>query len=631
MLAVPPLKTRPSIRRVLSVLLALAVVACSSDKRRAMEELRNRGIPANGPSVLRAVEGDDTETLGLLMTAGVYSGHRDSRGRTPLHVAVEEGRVAAAWMLIDGGADVNAGDGREVTPLSLAVIGEDAPLVARLLGAGATPDAATPDGSRLLPWAIRSGKVDAVRLLMENGADPHQKDAAGNPLLHVAMAAGRKELAMELIRLGADCGSADAQGESALVIALRNGWREQIGPLIRAGADPNGPDREGLTPFERAFRERDYALARELSAQGASPGGATLDRKLAEAHASGDRAASRWLLSFGADPSPEEGGECLIRRAVAEDDLDLLHLYFCYHPLPEGMLYEACRRGNRPLASLLIAHGANPNPSRAPFLDTPFSAALETGGDALASKLLEAGANPRGDGSHGVPPVYLAIAQGRPRVVEMLLEKSGIDVNAPLPSRLPESFIEEVKGATMRWLLRKDSRIAPLMLAVDSGSVETARILLERGARKHVWTRRNQTWPINIAARNDDVPMMRLLLDRDPYVEERHILVDLSEQQLRVFGTDGEEIYTTRVSTGKSGYRTRTGTFAITNRYRHWNSTIYGSSMPYFQRLSCSDFGFHQGYVPSYPASHGCIRVPAGNASKLFNILDLGDRVRIVP
>ena len=53
--------------------------------------------------------------------------------------------------------------------------------------------------------------------------------------------------------------------------------------------------------------------------------------------------------------------------------------------------------------------------------------------------------------------------------------------------------------------------------------------------------------------------------------------------------------------------------------------------MPYFQRLSCGDFGLHQGVVPGYPASHGCIRVPAGNAEKLFSLTKTGDRVLILP
>jgi lipoprotein-anchoring transpeptidase ErfK/SrfK len=53
--------------------------------------------------------------------------------------------------------------------------------------------------------------------------------------------------------------------------------------------------------------------------------------------------------------------------------------------------------------------------------------------------------------------------------------------------------------------------------------------------------------------------------------------------------------------------------------------------MPYFQRFSCGDFGMHEGNVPNYPASHGCIRLPAGTAKKLFSMTQAGDRVNIVP
>ncbi len=593
-----------------------------------MTELGERGIQANGPALLRAVEEDDVDTLRLLLTAGIYSGHRDAEGRTPLHRAIDGGQLDAAWLLVDAGADVNAPGPGEVTPLALAVEKGESALVERLLAAGARPEGLTTDGSRLLPWAIRHGRMAFVRTLMQGGADPHQKDADGSPLLHVAMAAGRKKLAMELIELGADCGATNAEGESALVIAVRKGWLEEVGPLVRAGADPNLPDRDGLTPLARALETRDFELARTLWRLGAVPDAARLNQSLAEAHQAGEREKIGWLLRFGADPSPPDG-ICLVRRAIAEDDLGLLHLFLGYTGVPEGLLYDACRSGRGGLAALLLAHGANPNPPRAPFLDTPFTTAVSMGGDALAMRLLEAGAHPDLKGPSGVPPLLVAIARGRSETVRALVER-GVDVNAPLASPVEESFIETVRGKTMRWLLRKDSRITPIMLAVDSGSVETTRVLLDKGARRHVWTRRYSMWPINIAARHDDVPMMRLLLGKDPWVEERQVLVDLSDQELRVFGSSGEEIFRTKVSTGKRGYATRTGTFAITNRYRHWTSTIYHASMPYFQRLSCSDFGFHRGYVPGYPASHGCIRVPPGNAAKLFQLLDLGDRVRIV-
>lgn len=53
--------------------------------------------------------------------------------------------------------------------------------------------------------------------------------------------------------------------------------------------------------------------------------------------------------------------------------------------------------------------------------------------------------------------------------------------------------------------------------------------------------------------------------------------------------------------------------------------------MPFFQRLSCSDFGFHYGNVPGYPASHGCIRMPWSSAQTLFSMTKVGDKVTIKP
>ena len=58
-----------------------------------------------------------------------------------------------------------------------------------------------------------------------------------------------------------------------------------------------------------------------------------------------------------------------------------------------------------------------------------------------------------------------------------------------------------------------------------------------------------------------------------------------------MYDNQGNEIFATRISTGRKGFATPTGEFVITDKYRDWTSTLYHASMPYFQRLSCSDFG----------------------------------------
>ena len=274
--------------------------------------------------------------------------------------------------------------------------------------------------------------------------------------------------------------------------------------------------------------------------------------------------------------------------------------------------------------------GAPVNVTRIPSLDTPLAAAIRTKQDKIAAFLLRNGADMGLRLAQGQTPLHLAIARACPLTVKQLLD-AGADPNTPFNLPVSDEFLKCVRPGVLRWVLKYDRGVTPLMLAADSGAVGSARALIQAGAKTGVRTRATDIWPINFASRRSDVRMMRLFLGRDPLREERRIEIRLSEQRARVYDATGNEIFNTKVSTGKKGHDTPTGEYVITNKYRDWNSTLYHASMPYFQRLSCGDFGLHQGNVPDYPASHGCIRVPAGNAQKLFLMTQSGDRVNIIP
>jgi lipoprotein-anchoring transpeptidase ErfK/SrfK len=55
-----------------------------------------------------------------------------------------------------------------------------------------------------------------------------------------------------------------------------------------------------------------------------------------------------------------------------------------------------------------------------------------------------------------------------------------------------------------------------------------------------------------------------------------------------------------------------------------------GAKMYYFMRVY-GGVGMHQGYLPGYPASHGCIRLPGHMAEKFYREVHLGTPVEIVP
>src|SRR4029078_11065256 len=91
-------------------------------------------------------------------------------------------------------------------------------------------------------------------------------------------------------------------------------------------------------------------------------------------------------------------------------------------------------------------------------------------------------------------------------------------------------------------------------------------------------------------------------------------ILSLSDQHISVYNSAGL-INRSKVSTGMPGHRTPMGIFSILGRERYHSSNIYsGAPMPFMQRITWSCVAMHLGVVPGYPASHGCIRLPAGAA-----------------
>lgn len=107
------------------------------------------------------------------------------------------------------------------------------------------------------------------------------------------------------------------------------------------------------------------------------------------------------------------------------------------------------------------------------------------------------------------------------------------------------------------------------------------------------------------------------------------VVVDIARQTAFLL-VDGSVAVETPVSTARSGKHTPRGNFRVTERVRSGKiSTIYGVGMPYWMRLSGSVYGVHAGYLPGYPASAGCIRLPSDAARLIYDNTKYGTRVSI--
>jgi lipoprotein-anchoring transpeptidase ErfK/SrfK len=108
------------------------------------------------------------------------------------------------------------------------------------------------------------------------------------------------------------------------------------------------------------------------------------------------------------------------------------------------------------------------------------------------------------------------------------------------------------------------------------------------------------------------------------------ILVSLPLQLAFVWRGDAL-IGVSSVSSGLAGYDTPTGTFPILEKDRDHHSNLYDDApMPWMLRLTWDGVALHAGKVTGEPASHGCVRLPAAFAKKLFEIADVGATVSVV-
>ncbi|MEM7145063.1 MAG: L,D-transpeptidase [Verrucomicrobiota bacterium] len=107
------------------------------------------------------------------------------------------------------------------------------------------------------------------------------------------------------------------------------------------------------------------------------------------------------------------------------------------------------------------------------------------------------------------------------------------------------------------------------------------------------------------------------------------VVIDVSKQRAFLL-VNGRVAMDSPVSTARPGKYTPRGTHYMGERVRTGKvSTIYHVGMPYWMRLGSSLYGVHAGYLPGYPASAGCVRMPMEAARMVFDNTRSGTAVSI--
>lgn len=216
-------------RSLLALLFLIPAIAAAQDAPSASEIAAYDGLHR------AAHEGDVAAIRSLAATADIEA--RDSRRRTPIHVAAFASQDDALRALAEAGADMNALEFQFYDVVTIAAVSDDPELMSLSIELGNDPGLVTSpyDGTALIA-AAHLGHDEVVRRLI----------AAGAPLDHV-----------------------NNLGWTALIEAVilgDGGPRHQrvVRALVDAGADRDLADRQGRTPLQLAEAAGYVAIAEIL-------------------------------------------------------------------------------------------------------------------------------------------------------------------------------------------------------------------------------------------------------------------------------------------------------------------------------------------------------------------------------
>jgi ankyrin repeat protein len=369
--------------------------------------------------------------------------------------------------------------------------------------------------------------------------------------------------------------------------------------------DPNGHDAQGRTPLLIATSQEDWKTARRLVDAGALVDLADKNgfTPLMAAAMHGNLETFRLLLVRTGN---------LHAEARTKDERDLL-----------GMALD----GGNPEIVEIVLERLPAAPQWTSSTRRALTAAVQAGKKEQIRLLLGKHSAPPTPEGKKVPFLAYSIAGNNSSLFSTLLA-CGADPNTVLPSQCDKDFLAMLSSKGVRSFVEEDRNLTVAMLASGLGQDDYLRGLLAAGANRSRLTSRNKMSALDIAAETGHWRAAQILLGGGPSPDRLRLEISLGLQRVALV-KNGVPVYRTQCSTGRPGYSTKRGEFVITNKERNHRSTIYHVDMPYFMRLSCLDFGMHAGYVPNYPASHGCIRLPEDAARKFFSEIPVGTLVTV--
>lgn len=308
------------------------------------------------------------------------------------------------------------------------------------------------NGGSLLYIAAKGGRLEDVRALLERGANPNQGDNAGLTALHIAAQEGHVAIVERLLASGAHLNQEDNDGLSALHIAAQEGHVAIVEHLLASGAAVNQTSKNGFTPLYFAAQNGHLAvLERLLVTKGIDIHTANPPLKIAVQN--GHMAVVERLLAQGTDVNRANNqgstplyaavlrGHMAMVSALLDAGADVHSVFRGYTPLhiakqykhpdieklldahikEQNMLFAAAKEGNKEVIfDALEQHARRVAKQVNPDGDTLLHIAVQKGHLEMVDALLRAGASVSQAGNKGATPLFIAVQEGRPKMLALV-------------------------------------------------------------------------------------------------------------------------------------------------------------------------------------------------------------------
>lgn len=463
----------------------------------------------------------DAKAAAAEIAAGADLDKQDRHGKTPLHIAVENGDLRMARLLLSKGANSSIPDMFRSTPLHEAVARpwrcREFAMVDLLLDHGADVNV-HPKWHKTPLMASLDGPYGITRTLLERGANPNIRNSEGEEttlqraaeipngaeqerkltdllrkygakgrfgrfFLHKAATGEKIAFARAVLRYAGKVNEKDvAYGNTPLHWAIICGQSANVKTLLAAKASVNAKNKWGWSPLFYAVRYARTTILADLLRSGADVNLQGTDGRtpLYVATELGNKKVVGLLLRHKAKPNVRcsetglapvhvaclQGNRAVLKQLItAGVDVNLPATARTKVVRGGGMtaLYCAVRNVHLTTVRDLLANGAKTDVTGTP---SPLCEAINSDEVHLVKLLIENGANVEGKDRAGLTALQLAVSLRNAQTVEILI-RGGVNVNAA----------DAKQG------------LHPLYVAAMLGSTQMTSLLLKAGADPDVKTK----------------------------------------------------------------------------------------------------------------------------------------------